>query len=167
MITVALVGGEKLIARLNSLNQKIVGELKATLTDLSFELVRHIVANKLSGQVLGKYTNWKATNRLRNSIHADPVTVEGNAIFTMVGTNVAYGKVHEYGFQGSVTVKEHLRMMKMAFGKPLKSPHQVSVKSHARRVNLPERSFLRSSLKDMEGRITAQIKAAVDRAVQS
>ncbi len=47
---------------------------------------------------------------------------------------------HEYGFNGDVTVKAHLRMIKMAFGKSI-SPKQVSIKTHTRKVDLPEKSF--------------------------
>jgi hypothetical protein len=44
----------------------------------------------------------------------------------VVGTNVEYARPHEYGFNGTVTVKEHLRLVKKAFGKSLKTPKEVA-----------------------------------------
>jgi hypothetical protein len=53
-----------------------------------------------------------------------------------------------------------LRTVKQVFGKPI-GPIQVTVKSHAMRMNLPQRSFLRSALKELEPTIMKELTAAV------
>jgi hypothetical protein len=76
---------------------------------------------------------------------------------------VKYGRAHEYGFQGTVSVKEHLRTIKQAFGKTLASPKTISVRGHSANVNLPERSFLRSALRELAdaGVIRAEYESAI------
>jgi hypothetical protein len=73
---------------------------------------------------------------------------------------VSYARQHEYGFAGAVSVKAHLRMVKKAFGRSI-TPTQVHVRAHARNVVYPERSFLRSALKDMTPEILQALSSAV------
>jgi len=114
-------------------------------------LVRRVKL-KLSDDVL----NVK-TGRLRRSINGR-MTGQGTAeVSAFVGTNVPYGRTHEYG--GDVTVKEHLRLVKQAFGKQLKTPVWQTVRSHT--VHYPERSFLRSALNEMRGEIKEELSRAV------
>jgi hypothetical protein len=60
-----------------------------------------------------------------------------------------------------VMVKEHLRMQTVAWGRPI-NPIEVSVRAHSMRMNLPEKSFLRSSLADMHDEIIAALELAVN-----
>ena len=123
-----------------------------TLARLAIKLTAHVKADKLSGQVLRN-----RTGRLRRSVN---YRIDGrNTPQTQaaVGTNVVYARPHEYG--GPVTVKEHLRMMTQAWGRPVKDPHPVTVKSHT--VNYPLRSFLRSALKDMEDEIISGLRNSI------
>lgn len=123
-----------------------------------FRLQREVMQNRLSGQVLGI-----KTGNLRRSIqHGGKVVLDGRFVHGEVNTNVRYGAMHEYGFSGAVNVKAHLREIKQAFGKPLKSPRFVQVAAHSRAVNLPERSFLRSALRDLKPLIEADLKRSVE-----
>ncbi len=82
-----------------------------------------------------------------------------------VGTNVSYARMHEFGFDGVVTVKEHLRMQTMAFGRSI-IPRKVTVKAHEMHLHLPERSFLRSALAEMRPEILNEVKAAINEGVK-
>lgn len=126
--------------------------LKTELTKASFNLSAHIKDQKLSGQVLKV-----RSGNLRTSINAKPVIETADGVEALVGTNKSYGRVHEFGFNGSVSVKAHMRKAKDGF--------KVNVRAHARQVNLPERSFLRSSLNDMRGQIDARIAAVIGKAI--
>ena len=99
------------------------------------------------------------TGTLRRKIHYT-VTESANEISASVGVKLAYAAAHEYGFDGVVTVKEHLRLVKMAFGRPI-APVEATIGAHTRHMHLPERSFLRSSLRENAASIRDQLAAAV------
>lgn len=147
MIIGQLVGGEQLISRINAMPAAIKGRLKTTIQRLTFQLLSHVKADKLSDQVLRV-----RTGRLRRSITQE-VQIEGEKIIGIVGTNVEYARAHEYGYTGAVTVKSHIRR--------LKTGKETNVRSYSRNANIKERSFLRSALSDMESKITEDIQAAL------
>ena len=59
----------------------------------------------------------------------------------LVGSNLEYAGVHEYGFEEEVTVKSHQRTI--AFGKKV-SP--FTVPSHKRKMKIPKRPYLTPAL---------------------
>lgn len=155
MIKGIVVGDRETIAKIKGLTKEVRAELTKTIWRIVIRLQRYVKEGKLSGQVLHV-----RTGTLRRSINAD-VKDSGWAIHGIVGTNVHYGRIHEFGFTGAVEIKEHLRMVKQAWGKPLKNPHKVSVKAHSRTIKLPERSFLRSALKDMAPDVRKELESAI------
>lgn len=130
--------------------------LVATIGRLTLQLLREVKAGKLSGQVLQV-----RSGRLRRSINQRLVQQDPWQIAGYVGTNVCYGRRHELGFTGSEPVRQHLRTLTQAWGRPLRTPRSVSVRSHSRRVSVPPRSFLRSALRDMAPDIRHALQAAV------
>ena len=108
-----------------------------------------VKTTKLSGQVLKR-----KTGTLSRSINTK---FENNGLVGKVGTNVLYGKVWEYG--GVYQIKAHMRMMKQAFGKPVSDPRLINVQAHA--VRFPEKSFLRSALKDLRPEIKPGFQKAI------
>lgn len=142
------------VTSVSGLTSKLHARLYTAIVRLSIELQAYIKGSKLSGQVLRN-----RTGTLRRSINwrvvDTPTSIRG-----YVGTNVKYAKPHEYGFQGPVQVKEHLRTIKQAWGKPI-SETTFPVRSHTRQVNIPERSFLRSALRDKRDHIIAKLEKAL------
>ncbi|BEO03097.1 Mu phage tail completion protein GpG [Serratia marcescens] len=59
-----------------------------------------------------------------------------------VGTPLAYGGVHQDGFNGSVSINAHQRLIKQAFGRALRHPVWQSVKAHTRMMAIPQREWL-------------------------
>jgi phage gpG-like protein len=161
MIKAEIIGVDQVMAKMNAIYPGVRAAVKKSITASLFELVRHVALQKLHGQVLRN-----RTGRLWRSIHASDVLDNGGEISGTVGTNVEYARVHEYGFSGTVTVKAHMRMITQAWGKNLKNPHEVSVRSHGRQVNLPERSFLRSSLKELAPKLIARLQADINEALK-
>lgn len=151
MITGTVIGGERAIARFKGMPGRLREELRNGIGRAVLKLQAYVKDGKLSGQVLNV-----RTGRLRRSI-AQQVTDEGQRVVGIVGTNVVYARVHEYGFSGTVDVREHLRRAK--------SGALQAVRGHSRHVNLPERSFLRSALEDMAPDIRAEVEASLKRAV--
>lgn len=160
MITGYVTGDAEVVRKLEALGPSLRRELKAGIGRAVLKLQRKVVQEKLTGQVLKV-----RTGTLRRSID-QIVTDNDTQVVGIVSTNVKYGRIHEYGFSGTVTVREHLRLQKKAWGKPI-TPREVTVRSHTAKMNLPERSFLRSALRDMEasGEITSEIEAAITRAL--
>lgn len=161
MISGVLVGKEYLTPFFRTMPDKVKAELRAAVENLSLKLMRKVKDEKLSGQILKN-----RTGMLRRSINYK-VTSTPESVTGTVGTNKEYAAAHEYGFSGVVTVKEHLRMATTAWGQKMKNPHQVTVKAHDARRNLPERSFLRSSLNEMSGTIRADIEKALAKAIKT
>jgi phage gpG-like protein len=134
----------------------IIGSVKQTITRLSMQLASRVKEQKLSGQVLNV-----RTGRLRRSITFS-VNEQDGAVVGLVGTNVEYARPLEFGGTMDERVREHMRTIKQAWGKALKNPKAVQVRAHTRHVVLPERSFLRSALGEMQATIQSEIGKAVE-----
>lgn len=151
MIKIWVIGGQEVTARLD----KIVPEVRLAVTGsvrrLLLMLQRKVKEEKLSGQVLHV-----RSGTLRRSIN-QRLELSDTAVTGVVGTNVSYAGVHEFG--GRFTVKEHSRLVKQAFGKELRFPVWARVGQHD--INFPERSFLRSALREMENEIRTTLEKDV------
>lgn len=118
--------------------------LRRKFVSLTIMVQRYVKESKLSGQVLKT-----RTGTLRRSINQRVVDLPA-AIVGIVGTNVKYAGIHEFGG----TVKGHLveakRARTLAFmpkgGSQMIFRRKVSIPD----VQMPMRSYLRSGLRDME-----------------
>lgn len=141
------------------------GRAIAQTLDLQNELtIGYAQKNKLSGprpSVLGVITN-----RLRSSLRRNDATVSDGMVEGAIGTNVEYAAVHEYGFDGEVTVKSFVRKQRsrdLVKGKKQKlvSSGVAYVKSFTRHMRMPERSFIRSSISERLDDYNNALSAAV------
>lgn len=153
---VTLVGVAATLRRFADLKGRALEELRNTTVSLVIKLQRKVKEEKLSGQVLKN-----RTGRLRRSI-TGKTEGEGTQLYGIVGTNVEYAAVHEYG--GPVTIKAHLRTITQAFGKTLRQPVTFSVRAHT--VNYKQRSFLRSALIEMSAEIKQELTQAMRKAMK-
>lgn len=159
MIKGELLGGAALVKYANERAPLLESNLSRAIGRLVLMLLRSVKADKLSGQVLNV-----RTGRLRRSVNAK-LALEGPKPEGTVGTNLVYARPHEYGFKGTQQVKAHLRTIKQAFGKSI-TPVSVQVGGFIRKVDIPEHSFLRSALADMEPQIKSEIRGAVTEALK-
>jgi len=166
MITGSIEGQSGVLQRLETVTPKIRASLKTAVTRLSIQLQSYVVANKLSGQVLKR-----RTGTLARSIQWKVEDTDAGVVGT-VGSRIKesnplkYAAIHEYGFAGPQTVKAHLRTIKQAFGRPLASPVQVNVGAFTRNVNMPARSFMRTSLAENQQSINDEISRAIREALR-
>lgn len=160
MLRMEFIGGDVLVALLRAYGDKVQTAVVKSVARSALKLQSEVMENRLSGQVLNV-----RTGNLRRSIH-QRVTNTGSAVIGEVNTNVRYGVAHEYGFSGTVNVKASLRQVRQAFGRPLKSPRYVQVRAHSRNVKLPERSFLRTALRDLKPEIEADLRNSVKGALR-
>lgn len=161
MIRAEILGVPAVTAKLKRIPPDVQLALGKSVGRICLALVRTVKQNKLTGQVLHV-----RSGRLRRSIHSEVSSTE-TAVTGIVGTNVEYAAAHEYGFTGTESVRQHLRTITQAFGRAIKGGAvQVQVSAHSRQVNLPERSFLRSALREMAPEITMQLRQAVNNALR-
>ena len=143
---------EQLVASLLGKSDQLHAAMVRVMNRLSIEVQGQVKSDKLTGQVLHV-----RSGTLRRSINRD-VQDDGTNVTATVGTNVRYARVHEYGFDGSVDVR--------SFSRKTPSGGQAEVRAHTRQVRLPERSFLRSTVKEQADHIRADIKRAALEAVR-
>ena len=136
MISACLVGDEQALERLRALPEAVNSRLLCAITRLGIDLQADVQEDKLNGQVLKS-----RSGSLRSSIDFR-VDQSGNTFTASVFTDSRYAAAQEYGFVGT-----------------------VSVRAYDRRMNLPERSFLRFALKDMTPAIHDGVEAALADAV--
>lgn len=155
----AQVTGDTVVAyRMRRLPASTREEIRVAIGRLTLRLQRRVMRDKLSGQVLKV-----RTGTLRRSIN-QVVLDEADGVAGIVSTNVKYGRLHEYGLKGEVTVKAHLRTIKKAFGKSI-TPMQIAVKQHTAQRDLPKRSFLRTALEDIAPQVRPELEKAIARAI--
>lgn len=157
MVKIEFIGDKEVASKLKELEPKIYNSLLSTITKLSIQLQAKIKSEKLTGQVLKT-----RTGTLRRSINYRVDKTPSEIIGRVgIGADAAkYGIMHEFGLRGTENVRSHLRTIKKVWGKSI-SPKQISVRSHTRTVNYPERSFMRTALAEMRPIIQNDISKAV------
>lgn len=160
MIEGTVTGSAEVVQRFSDLPLSIRRQLKASVSRLTIKLERK-VKSKLDGEVLQR-----RTGRLTNSI-TSAVVESGNDVTGLVSTGVEYARAHEYGLDKVVSVRAHVRNIKQAFGRSI-NPVAVEVAAHSMHMKFPERSFLRSSLRQLQesGVISSDISDAMKEAVK-
>ena len=160
MLSVTLTGQDRLDARLDALPATVTAAVAAKSAALADRLLERI-RTKLGGAVLKP-----RTGALAASIGVAGPTIDGDHVVTTVfsGGDLKYAAIQEYG---GVTAPHEIlpeRAKALAF---LAGGEQVFARvvrhpgSH-----IPARSYLRSSLAEMAGRIESEMKAAVVAALQ-
>lgn len=150
MITHQVIGGIKTAEMLKNMPLKVLKEVATVVREKTTEVLSH-AKQLVSGKVLRNQTG---TLRRKLNIRFEE---SKNAVFGLVGIKLSYAAAHEFGStkSGIANVREHLRKTK--------SGNLAKVKAHSRnwKHNLPERSFLRRALKDLEPEIIRAIRNAI------
>lgn len=161
LMNVTLVGDKELIARLQKMPGAVQAALKIKVTQLALQLENYVKTRKLNGQVLNRISG-----RLARSI-ANKVFATANEVIARVFSSgdVKYAGIHEFGGKTSPHIIEPKKASVLAFA------GAGGAMVFARRVNhpgskMPERSYLRSSLREMSTQISMGMKEAVVRAAQ-
>ncbi len=149
---------QKLVQQLTDMPARLRSMLYKTVFTLALKLQKHIVVDKLQGQVLGH-----RSGNLQRSIQND-VTQNGPGVYGRVFSSgdVKYAAIHEFGGRIPAHIIEPKNGEALRF---IMNGKEV----FARRVNhpgsnRPERSFMRSSLRDMRAEIISSIEKTVQEA---
>lgn len=161
IVTITLTGDKALIARLKKLPGVLQEALQRKVKVLALLLEGKVKTEKLNGQVLNR-----VTGALSRSI-SHKVEVLVNAVIGRVFSSgdVKYAGIHEYGGKTQAHVILPKKASVLAF------TNAGGKQVFARRVNhpgstMPERSFLRSSLRDMSQQISRELKSEAIKALK-
>ena len=157
MITAWIEGDRALQARFERIPETVRDRLRKTVESLALNLVASVQRSYLSGQAL------KApTGTLRRSIN-EKTTATDTTVEASVGPNMAvakYAAFQEFGYHGTESVREHLRLIKQAFGRPI-AAQKVTVSAHTRKVNYGGHPYMRPAFETMRPQIVAEISRVV------
>lgn len=165
MIKGSIKGPAEVNIKLQRIGERVPQEVRASIGVLVLKVAR-LVKQKLSGPVLSA-----RTGNLRNSIDRGIGVVETDGgVVGVVGLGGAdlkvakYGAIHEFGgtIRAHVVHAKKAQALRFMMGGKVTFAKSVQIPS----IKMPERSFLRSSLKEMEPAIRSGIEAAVNKAIR-
>lgn len=156
---------ESRLQALSSLPERLVSALART-TDLQNELTLGLIQrDKLSKR--GPTTLGVVTNRLRSSASKTPAVLAGNAIVSSIGSNIVYAAPHEFGYQGSPTIRQHIRRSpRTVFGRP--NPHAgegITIREHKRAMKIAARRPFGQGLDERQEAYAAALGQTVEAAI--
>ena len=166
MIGAEMTGRDTVLARLGAVPGRVRANVKSSLDMWAYELAGYIKASKLSGDPLKR-----RSGRLSSSVH--PVTAESGDTITGGaggGAGVPYAKIHEYG--GIInhpggTAFFISSLLGRAFFVSNASPSAAWLpRTAAHQITMPERSYMRSGLKDEAPRGIDLLRQAVKEAIK-
>lgn len=154
MFSLEVDGVEAVDAQVANLPTAVQAALQAKAAALAVALTAHVRDDKLSGQVLAV-----KSGLLRASI-ASQIEVDGDIVRArvFVGPGVTYAAIQEFG--GRTAAHNILPDKARALAFVVGGARIFARVVHHPGSTLPARSYLRSSLADMAGEITAGLKAA-------
>lgn len=155
---IIVTGDKAVIARFETLSERIKGNLARAIGRLLIEMVSAVRA-KLNGPVLKR-----VSGRLQASI-TQKLTVGDLEVTGVIGAgkSIPYAAAHEFG----VTTQPHIITARNARALAFQAGGETIFRKsvHHPGSKIPERSYLRSTLADFSDRIrTALAKAASDEA---
>lgn len=131
----------------------VLGLIKRGIDLENIETVTRIQGTKLNAAG-PKWLNQR-TGRLNRSARATLATIDGNTVRSLLGTNVGYGAVHEFGYQGKQIVRpftrRQFRTRRLNGRGKLKRKVQtgtVQVRGFTRNVNYRARHMFRDGINE-------------------
>ncbi len=155
--TITVVRADLVVAKIGRLVPGLMRQAAIGLQRFGIHLQGYIRAVKLTG---GNPLN-RRTGQLSDNVNVAPVEEKEGGLWSAVGTNLPYGRVHELG--GTFQIPAHQRTISQIFGHPI-TPRVVMVSAHT--ATYPERSFLRAGLAEDKQVLVDEMEAARDRAVK-
>lgn len=155
MFTVELKGAEEVAVRLDEMPAVLFALLQQKIAAATIKVQGHIVADKLSGQVLGV-----RSGALRRSIQQETES-SGQEVTGRVFSSgdVKYAAIHEFG--GQTAPHDILPTKAKALAFTIGGRQVFARIVHHPGSAMPERSFMRSGLADLAPEIISDIRAAI------
>jgi phage gpG-like protein len=154
MLNVSLVGDKEVIAKLTAMPNKVKASLERKVTALAYQLLAK-VKGKLSGEVL-KVRSGLLRDSAFERVLSTATSVTGQVVEP---GSVPYAAIHEFG--GTINVPEIVPVKAKALMFQAGGATVFAARTRAHTVTMPERSYMRSSLADMEQQIREGLNEAV------
>ena len=142
----------------DEMNNRVRFEIRRTVNALTLRLQRIVQEDMLSTNDLKFRLSLRGS--VSSKVDEDKDSIEGTV--GAGGALVPYAPAHEFGLNGALGVKAHLRTIKQAF-RPI-SPVQVNI-NHSRNVRFRELRFMRDSLDIVVKIVPKNIDAAIERGI--
>jgi phage gpG-like protein len=154
MFAIALGGLDETSARFDALPAGLGAALAAKAAELSAALADRVTNDKLMGTVLNA-----RSGALRDSIGAE-VLADSDGVFATVGSfgDVKYAAIQEYG--GKTAAHGILPSKAQALAFVVDGAQRFARKVEHPGSQIPERSYLRSSLEEMSDEIVSSLAEA-------
>jgi len=164
MINAVVIGDPRRISsNIRALFPETMQATGKSMARLVFALSNKIKFQKLSGQVLRN-----KTGVLRDSI-SPSVRADGNSIIGQVATNVEYARIHEYGGEihhpGGTAYMFDKSSGRAIFVSNNSMWAHLLPRTAPHLIPMPERSFMRTALQEMEPDIRATFENALSEVV--
>ena len=153
---------QKLIAFFEQSTPRIMDAVEKAINLAMADLQAYIQRDKLQGQVLKSHKNGAGlAGSINVRFERDSMSIGG-----YVGTSIVYAKIHEYGFNGSESVRAYTQTRTQAFGNPTR-PYTVNVRNHERLMVMPARPYMRPSLEEKKEAIVQRVRDAITEALKA
>jgi phage gpG-like protein len=159
MLSAELDAG-KLIANLDAAPAQVIAAVEVKMRSITINLQKHVINDKLHGQVLQQRTG-KLARSIQQDSHTDGDVVIGE-VFS--AGDVKYAGIHEHG--GTTPAHDIVPNKADALAFMMGGKMVFARIVHHPGSKIPERSFLRSSLADQAAEITEGLKQAALRGAQ-
>ena len=143
---IEVTGIDTISAKVNSLSDDIRKKLRTTIDDVIQLLETRVVDNKLNGGALNR-----RSGRLYRSVKSEVNDTSTSITGRVYTSGVPYARIHEYG--GTIRTR---------LGTGTKPPRKAGKAT----INMPMRSYMRSSLQELRGQIIEQISGAVGEVIE-
>jgi phage gpG-like protein len=159
MLSATLDAGQ-LLASVDTMPAQVVAAVETKMRQLTINLQKHVINDKLHGQVL-KQRSGKLARSIQQESHTDDEVVIGE-VFS--AGDVKYAAIHEFG--GTTPAHDIIPNKADALAFMMGGKMVFARVVHHPGSKIPERSFLRSSLADQAAEITEGLKQAAIRGAQ-
>lgn len=154
MIKIQAVALDNVIANFRDYPAKLKTRIVETMRQLGVEYVNYVRKNKLSGNPINS-----RTGALSNSIYATVVETGDIATITAGSRGVRYAGIQEYG--GTVHIPAIRPVSARVLHWTSGGGNVFAMYARAHDVRIPERSYLRSSLREMQPVMISRLRAAI------
>ena len=159
MLEFQVTGDRALIERLGVIPAQVRAAARYSLDGWAASLSAYIKDSKLSGQVLHR-----RSGLLSGSVHPLMEDVpQGMVGGAGAGADVPYARIHEFG--GTIPAHEVVAKNAKALAFTVDGILRFATRVQIPDVEMPERSYMRSSFDEKSGEGIAQLRAAVKAAV--
>jgi phage gpG-like protein len=165
VIGIQVLNTERVISGLNLRMDKVRTGAKSALDAWAYELAGYIKANKLSGSPLNR-----RSGRLSSSVHAvDQSDADKVSAGAAAGAGVPYAKIHEYGgtinHPGGTAYFVSALLGRTFFVSNASAIAASLPRTQPHSIEMPERSYMRSGLRDKAPDGISALRAAVKEAI--